>query len=122
MIEAVAAKVNANAGLVRRGRYVNLDFLVGIGQTDYIVTVREGRIAGIEERRLPMDSFCFAIRAGSEVWDEHWKPTPKRDRHDLFSMVAAGLASLDGDLLPFMQNLQYFKDVLASPRTVVEVV
>ena len=31
-------------------------------------------------------------------------------------MVADGVASFDGDLLPLMQNLQYFKDVLASPR------
>mgnify|MGYP003660040338 FL=1 len=31
-------------------------------------------------------------------------------------MVAAGLATLDGELLPLMQNLQYFKDLLAAPR------
>ncbi len=119
MIEVLAEKVNADPGLVRRGHYVSLDFLVGVGETDYIVAVREGRIVATNERRLPMDSVSFAIRAERDVWNEHWKPIPRRDRHDLFSMVAAGLATLDGDLLPFMQNLQYFKDVLAAPRTAI---
>ena len=32
------------------------------------------------------------------------------------SMFAAGIATIDGDLLPFMQNLQYFKDLLAVLR------
>jgi hypothetical protein len=41
---------------------------------------------------------------------------PKREHHDLFSMMAAGLAQIDGDLLPFMQNLQYFKDLLGALR------
>ena len=31
-------------------------------------------------------------------------------------MLAAGLVKLDGDLATLMQNLQYFKDVLSSPR------
>jgi hypothetical protein len=31
-------------------------------------------------------------------------------------MLPKGLAKIDGDLLPLMQNLQYFKDVIASPR------
>ncbi len=117
MIENIAEKVNADAALVRRGRFVSLSFVLGIGETDYIVTVREGRISAVGERRLPTETGRFAIRAGREVWAEFWQPIPKRDRHDLFSMVAAGLASLDGELLPLMQNLQYFKDVLAAPRS-----
>lgn len=116
MIKDIAAKVNGNDALVRRGRYVSLDFLVGIGAADYIVAVRGGRIETVAPRRLPTETGIFSVRAAAEVWAEHWKVLPKRDRHDLFNMVSAGLATLDGDLLPFMQNLQYFKDVLASPR------
>ncbi len=116
MIEQLPDKVNGNTALLRRGRYVSLDFLIGIGETDYVVTVRKGRIEGVEARRLPTHTGRFAIRAAGEVWNEHWQPLPRRGRHDLFSMVADGAASFDGDLLPLMQNLQYFKDVLASPR------
>ena len=53
---------------------------------------------------------------GGAVWEEHWRPMPKRDYHDIWSMLPKGLATIDGDLLPLIQNLQYFKDVIASLR------
>jgi len=118
MIEWIPERVNGNAALLRRGRYVSLDFLVGVGETDYVVTVQDGRIDRVAERHLPTHTGLFAIRAARDVWSEHWQPVPRRGRHDLFSMVADGVAHFDGDLLPLMQNLQYFKDVLASPRPV----
>lgn len=118
MIEEIAARVNADTALVRRGRFVSLDFIVGVGDTDYVVAVREGRIGAVEKRRVQTHAGRFSVRARNDVWAEHWQPMPQRGRHDLFSMVAAGLAEFDGDLLPLMQNLQYFKDVLASPRPV----
>ncbi len=120
MIEAIAERVNRDAALIRRGRRIDLAFLVGVGGEDFIVTVREGRIEAVEPRRLPTDTGQFSIRAAPDVWADFWKAIPPRDRHDLFSMVAAGLAELDGNLLPLMQNLQYFKDVLASPRAARE--
>lgn len=118
MIEKIAQKVNGDAALLRRGRFVSLDFLVGVGDTDYVVAVREGRIEAVEERRLPTHTGVFSVRADAAAWDAHWQPMPRRGRHDLFSMVADGAATFEGDLLPLMQNLQYFKDVLASPRAV----
>lgn len=116
MIEKIAENVNGNAALLRHGRFVSLDFLVGVGDTDYVVSVREGRIESVEPRRLQTHSGVFAVRADEAAWAEHWQTMPRRGRHDLFSMVADGAAQFDGDLLPLMQNLQYFKDVLASPR------
>ena len=116
MIENIAQKVNDDAALLRRGRFVSLDFLVGVGDTDYVVAVREGRIVSVEERRLPTHTGVFSVRADEAAWGAHWQAMPRRGRHDLFSMVADGAATFEGDLLPLMQNLQYFKDVLASPR------
>ena len=116
MIENLADYVNNDSALVRRGRFVNCDFLVGIGNLDYIVKIEEGRVTAARLRRLNIDSGRFAIRAPAEIWEEFWRPMPKREHHDLFSMMAAGLAQIDGDLLPFMQNLQYFKDLLGALR------
>ncbi len=120
MIDQIEDNVNADASLVRRGRYVTLAFLLGIGDDEYILRIERGRIAGIAPRRLATESGRFAIRAPREVWEEFWQPVPKPGHHDLWSMLAAGRATLDGDLLPLMQNLQYFKDVLASPRPAPE--
>jgi hypothetical protein len=116
MLEILKERVNADAALVRRGRWVSLSFLLGIGNEDYIVTIDEGRISGIALRNLATISGVFSIRAASTTWEEHWRPIPKRDYHDIWSMLPKGLAKIDGDLLPLMQNLQYFKDVIASPR------
>ena len=116
MIENLADYVNNDSALVRRGRFVNCDILVGIGNLDYIVKIEEGRVTAARPRRLSIESGLFAIRASAKIWEEFWRPMPKRDHHDLFSMMAAGLAQIDGDLLPFMQNLQYFKDLLGAPR------
>ena len=116
MIENLADYVNNDSALVRRGRFVNCDILVGIGNLDYIVKIEEGRVTAARLRRLNIESGLFAVRASAKIWEEFWHPMPTREHHDLFSMMAAGLAQIDGDLLPFMQNLQYFKDLLGAPR------
>ena len=116
MLEDLQARVNADLELVRRGRWVNLSFVLGVGEVEYVIAIADGRIENVEARRLPTHGGLFAIRAAQKTWEEHWKPIPRRDYHDIWSMLPKGLATLDGDLLPLMQNLQYFKDVLASPR------
>jgi hypothetical protein len=108
--------MNADAGLVRRGHWVSLTFLLGVGPQDYLVTIERGRIVAVQARRLASMTGRFTIRAAPSVWEEFWRPVPRRSYHDLLSMLAAGLATIDGDLLPLIQNLQYFKDVLAAPR------
>ena len=35
---------------------------------------------------------------------------------DIFALVKQKLMQVEGDLHPFMANLLYFKDVIASPR------
>lgn len=116
MLDRLRDRVNADAALVRRGRWVTLTFLLGVGDDEYLVTVEQGRVAAVAPRRLATDSGRFSIRAARPVWEEFWRPRPRRDHHDLWAMLAAGLATLDGDLLPLMQNLQYFKDLLAALR------
>ncbi len=116
MLENLDDRVNGDAALVHRGRWVNLTFLLGIGEADYLVTIREGRVASVAPRRLATDTGRFAIRAAAATWEEHWRPLPRRDYHDIWSMLPKGLVRIDGDLVPLMQNLQYFKDVIAAPR------
>ncbi len=115
-VDHIRERVNARDALVRRGRYVSLAFLLGVGDQEYVVTIDRGRVTSVEPRRLATSTGRFTIRAATPVWEEFWKPVPRRDHHDLWSMLAAGILKIDGDLLPLIQNLQYFKDVLAAPR------
>ena len=45
MLETLKDRVNADAPLVRRGRWVNLTFLLGIDDEDFLVTIAEGKVA-----------------------------------------------------------------------------
>jgi len=120
VMDRFQAAANGDHSLVRRGRWISLEFLWGIGESDYLILLREGRVTEVRLRTLPIETGMFSIRAAQEVWDEHWRPLPKRDYHDLFSMLSAGLASLDGEITPLMQNLLYFKDLLAVPRPALD--
>lgn len=108
--------VNADAGLVRRGRYLTATFLVEAGDTEFLVRVAEGRIAAVERGPFLMRSWTFAIRASAEAWERFWEPTPAPGYHDLFAMKKLGVARIEGDLGPLMANLRYVKDVMAAPR------
>jgi hypothetical protein len=63
-----------------------------------------------------MRSWRFAYRATPQAWTAFWQPMPKAGWHDLLALTKRGEATLEGDIQPFMANLQYFKDVLALPR------
>ena len=108
--------VNADPALVHRGRWVDLTFTLGVGEIDYLITIQQGKIIKISQRRLQTTTGCFAIRADAPSWHKHWQKTPQRDYHDIFAMLAKGLTKIDGDLLPLMQNLQYFKDLISKNR------
>ena len=110
------SNVNADQVLVNRGRWVNLTFTLGAGETDYLITIEQGKITNITKRKLQTKSGQFSIRADVPSWRKHWQKTPQRDYHDIFAMLAKGLVNIDGNLLPLMQNLQYFKDLISKNR------
>jgi hypothetical protein len=116
VLSSLKERVNSHATLVHRGRWVSLDFTLGVGETDYLVSVLRGEVSDVRERRLQTQSGKFSIRASRESWDLHWSLIPPRDYHDVFAMLAKGLVKIDGNLVPLMQNLQYFKDLIGCLR------
>ncbi len=116
MIERLFELVNADAALVRRGRFLTTDFLVEVGDEAFLVSVQDGRIAGVTREGAPGRPWRFAIRASAEAWREFWQPVPRTGYHDLFALTRFGRARIEGDLLPLMANLRYVKEVLEKPR------
>jgi hypothetical protein len=45
---------------------------------------------------------------------------PEAGWHDIFALMKRKEARVEGDLRPFMANLQYIKDLLSAPRRVFE--
>ena len=116
MFERLPELVNANAGLVWRGRFLTLTFLVQRGDTQYLVRVVEGRIERVERGPFLMRDWRFAIRASEEAWRKFWEPVPEAGHHDVLAMTKAGHAIVEGDLVPLMANLRYVQEVLSAPR------
>ena len=116
MIETLAARVNGDAALVRRGRFVDTTFLLQVGETPWLITVAAGRIASVTEGPFVMASWTFALRAPAEAWARFWAADPEPGFHDLFALIKQRLLKAEGNLHPFMANLFYFKGVLGSLR------
>ena len=116
MIERLVDLVNADAALVRRGRFLTTDFLVEVGDEPFQVAVARGRIVSVTRGAEPERPWRFAIRASAEAWREFWQPVPRAGYHDLFALTRFGRARIEGDLLPLMANLRYVKEVLEAPR------
>ncbi len=116
MIERIFDLVNADAALVRRGRFLTTDFLVEVGDEPFHVSVQDGRITSVTRGPAPSRPWRFAIRASAETWREFWQPVPRAGYHDLFALTRFGRARIEGDLLPLMANLRFVKEVLEAPR------
>ena len=102
--------------LLRRGRWLSVDGRVDVGDEPFFLSIRDGALSAFERGARLMRSTAFAFRASDEAWTGYWKPVPDPGWHDLFALTKRRLASIEGDLRPFLQNLQYFKDLLALPR------
>ena len=75
-----------------------------------------GSLAALDRGPRLLRSNAFTVRGTDEAWTKHWEQVPAPGWHDLFALTKRGAASIDGDLRPLLQNLQYFKDLLALPR------
>jgi len=116
MIERMADLVNADAELVRRGRFLSTTFLLGIGDTSHLVKIIEGRIVSVTPGPFVTPNYSFALRAPREEWELFWNSMPEPGHNDIFALFKRGKLTIEGDLHPFMANLLYVKDVLAAPR------
>lgn len=106
----------ADADLIRRGRWLSVECRIDVGDEPFFLTIRDGVLASLERGPRLMRSSAFIFRATDEAWTNHWKAVPAPGWHDLLALTKRGVASMDGDLRPLLQNLQYFKDLLALPR------
>jgi hypothetical protein len=116
MIERLPDLVNADAHLVRRGRFLSTTFMMEIGEKKYLVKIIEGHVVSVTQGPFVTPNFSFALRAPRDEWDMFWEKVPKPGHNDIFALFKRGKLTIEGDLHPFMANLLYIKDVLAAPR------
>lgn len=114
-MENLARFVNDNPAIVRWGRHMNETFMVEVGDTQFLLTVRDGRLE-VEKGPFTQRTWRFAIRASRECWEKFWQKTPAPGWHDLFGLLRRGDVAFEGDQRVLMAYLLYVKLVLAAPR------
>jgi len=112
----IATCLNDDVALVRRGRFIDLDFLLGVAAETHYLTISGGRLSSIVPGPVLMKPWEFAIRIDGEAWEQFRQPVPKPNYHDIFAMCKQGTASIEGNIQPLMANLRYFKELLAHGR------
>lgn len=118
MLEALQERVNEDAGLVRRGRYLTTTFLLQSGETSWLVSIFEGRIVSVTCGPFVMPSSAFALRAPEAEWEKFFLAKPPPGSNDLMALIRRKVLKAEGDLQVFMAHLRYFKEALAKLRPV----
>jgi hypothetical protein len=116
MIEQLEGRVNDDAGLVRRGRYLTTTLLLEVGSTGWLISIFEGRIVSVTKGPFVMPSSVFALRAPEEEWRKFWSPRPPPGSNDLMALIKRRVLKAEGNLQVLMANLRYFKEALAKLR------
>ena len=116
MIEQLPDLVNANAALVRRGRWTNAVMLLGIGEINWLITFQEGRITRCEREEIRVSSCDFAILGTEDAWRKFWQHMPPPMHHDLHALIRVGAVRLEGDIDMLLGNMLYLKLVLETLR------
>lgn len=116
MIEKLPERVNGDAWLVHRGRYLDTQFMVEVGPDAYLVRIHAGRIETVHRGPFVMPRWSFALRASADAWNRFWRSDPEPGFHDLMAMLKFRTLRIEGDQYSFFSNLLYFKDLMASLR------
>ena len=116
MIEKLQNLVNEDAALVNRGRWMNADMILQIGDVGHLVEIRKGRIENISPANVYVTPYDFKIRGTEEAWQEFWKPLPKPRHHDIIALIREGKMQMEGNIEMAMANFLTLKLMLEKPR------
>ena len=115
-VEDLPELANTDAWLIHRGRFLDVDLMLEVGETQYLIHIREGRVESVDRGPFVMPRWRFALRASAEDWNAFWSAPPPPGSHDLVAMMKFKRLTLDGDPYPFMTHIRYFKDLLVRLR------
>jgi hypothetical protein len=116
MIETLKARVNGDAALVRRGRFLTTTFLLEVGQAAWLISIFEGQVVSVTSGPFVMPSSSFSLRASKAEWEKFWSTRPPPGSNDLMALIKRRVLKAEGNLQVFMANLRYFKEALAKLR------
>lgn len=120
-IEHWARRVNEDRVLPVIGRFFTNRFVIAFDDAEYLFEVQNGKIVRVSEGLTPSDlGFEFALRAPTSAWEKFSQPVPPPMFNDIWAMAHPLHKQLviDGNQLPFWQNIRALTHMLALMREV----
>jgi hypothetical protein len=120
-IERWARTVNDDRILPVIGRFFTSRFVLGVDEVEFLVDVRGGKIQRIAEGLTPNDlGYDFGLKAPSSAWAKFSQKIPPPMFNDIWAMAHPLHKQLiiEGNTLPFWQNLRALSRMLSLMREV----
>jgi hypothetical protein len=111
-VAALPGKVDGDAGLLRRGRFLDTSCQLVIGEREFLLRIIDGRVVEAREGPFVTPSADFAIIGAEPVWARMLAAQPPPGDHDILAFVKRREIRLAGDLHPLMSRLLYWKALL----------
>ena len=116
MFKSLIEKNDRRSELSIMAQYLNTCFMISTVDDEYLVKIEKGIVTIVEEGPFVMPSYIFKLTASKEEWFKFLQTTPQPGSHDIIAMLRRKVLKFEGDLLPLMSHLLYFKFLLASLR------
>jgi hypothetical protein len=112
--------VNKDPTMKIIGRYFTTDFLIGFGDKEYLVSMREGTVNRVTDQLTIETPWTFALRGPQESWSKFVQRVPPPMYNDIWAMAHPlhGRLRMDGDVKVMWQNLRALTWMLDRMREV----
>lgn len=113
-------EVNNDPALAVFGKYFTDNFLLGFGDKEYLVSVREGRIERVTDNLSADTPWTFGLRGPRESWEKFIQQVPPPMYNDIWAMAHPlhGSLSVDGDIKAVWQNMRALFWMLSDMRQI----
>lgn len=114
--ERFRQQVNADAVFARRSAGSNFRVLIGWGENQHLVTIRDGSVDAVESGPFVMPQCDFALTGSARAWDRFAAARPAPREQDIFAFFRSGEIVLSGDTRKFYAHLMCLKLMLLHLR------
>jgi pimeloyl-ACP methyl ester carboxylesterase len=108
-VETLAARLAADLLLARRGRHLDADLLLQIGDATWLLTLRAGRLLEARPGPFVLPSHTLALRIPAAAAARFAAQPPQPGWHDLLALRRQGALAIEGDTAVFFAHLLWFK-------------
>ena len=101
------ARVAADPALERRGRTLDADVLIEVGDRAWLAAIRRGQVVELRRGPFVLPSFTLALRVTAEGMARFLAPAPVPGWHDLLALRRQGALRIEGDSTVFFAHLAF---------------